>query len=238
MPASQHRGDELVRLSGLAVAPGEYGGPDRGPVGRPAQGDAGHDEPADRRGAGTVRVRREDRGGSARSNSSRRALTFAAPIETRRTTAATAPPDAAFRSPVRPPGQRRQRLVPVPRREQTRQVLRRCAKEPNRSSNRAPYHSSGPGAAGQGRRHVITHPRAPSRHYPRHTANLHQSQQTWILSAPGYLTTPECAGVYTPPVFPGSPQRKRSSDDWYGISGEGCTLSSQNAKPRASCDCL
>jgi hypothetical protein len=41
---------------------------------------------------------------------------------------------------------------------------RRCASEPNRSSNRAAYLSSGPGAAGHGTRRVITHPRALSRH--------------------------------------------------------------------------
>jgi len=35
---------------------------------------------------------------------------------------------------------------------------RRCAKEPNKSSNRAAYPSKGPGAAGHGRRRVITHP--------------------------------------------------------------------------------
>ena len=34
---------------------------------------------------------------------------------------------------------------------------RRCAKEPNKSSNRAAYSSSGPGAAGHGKRRVITH---------------------------------------------------------------------------------
>jgi CubicO group peptidase (beta-lactamase class C family) len=38
---------------------------------------------------------------------------------------------------------------------------RRCAKRLNRSSNRAAYSSSGPGAAGQSRCRVITHPRAP-----------------------------------------------------------------------------
>ena len=37
---------------------------------------------------------------------------------------------------------------------------RRCANEPNRSSNRAAYPSSGPGATGHGRRRVITHPTA------------------------------------------------------------------------------
>ena len=55
---------------------------------------------------------------------------------------------------------------------------RRCARRLNRSSNRAAYSSSGPGAAGQGRCRVITHPQAPHKHYSRHTANPLQSQQT------------------------------------------------------------
>jgi hypothetical protein len=51
------------------------------------------------------------------------------------------------------PGQRGQRLVPVPRRQQLGQVLRnprRCANRPNRSSNRVAYSSSGPGVTGYG----------------------------------------------------------------------------------------
>jgi hypothetical protein len=71
-------------------------------------------------------------------------------------------------------GQRGQGLVPVPRNQQTGQVLpepRRCAKEPNRSSNRAAYASSGPGAAGHGRRRIITSPQSMSHTNPGHTAN-------------------------------------------------------------------
>jgi hypothetical protein len=76
------------------------------------------------------------------------------------------------------PGQRRQRLVPVPRRQQPGQVLpepRRCARRPNRSSNRAAYSSSGPGATGQRRRPVITHPTASHATTPRHTSNPPES---------------------------------------------------------------
>jgi hypothetical protein len=67
------------------------------------------------------------------------------------------------------PGQRRQRLVPVPRGQQPGQVLpepRPSAKEPNRSSNRAAYPSSGPGAAGHGRRRAIT-PQSVSHYHSR-----------------------------------------------------------------------
>ena len=55
-------GDRLVRLPGLAAASGEHGGPDGGPARCRARGDAGDDEPADRRGAWPVRVRGDDRG--------------------------------------------------------------------------------------------------------------------------------------------------------------------------------
>src|ERR1700751_3085284 len=44
---------------------------------------------------------------------------------------------------------------------------RRCASELNRSSNRAAYSSSGPGAAGHGTRRVITHPRCVAHHHCR-----------------------------------------------------------------------
>ncbi len=57
---------------------------------------------------------------------------------------------------------------------------RRCASDPNRSSNRAAYPSSGPGAAGHGRRAVITHPTAQHDTTPRHTANLLRGQQTTV----------------------------------------------------------
>ena len=79
------------------------------------------------------------------------------------------------------PGQRGQRLVAVPLGQQPGQVLpepRRCANRPNRSSNRAAYPSSGPGAAGRGRRRVIMHPWGNSRTTLPHTADLFQSQQT------------------------------------------------------------
>ena len=63
------------------------------------------------------------------------------------------------------PGQRGQRLVPVPRRQQPGQVL----PEPpplrhprKKSSNRAAYPSSGPGAGGHGTGFVISHHRLPT----------------------------------------------------------------------------
>jgi hypothetical protein len=48
------------------------------------------------------------------------------------------------------PGQSRQRLVPIPRREQPDQVLAKTPplRERDTSSNRAAYPSNGPGAAG------------------------------------------------------------------------------------------
>jgi hypothetical protein len=66
------------------------------------------------------------------------------------------------------PGKRGQRFVPVPRRQQPGQVLpeppplRQTAEQ---SSNRAAYPSSGPGAAGHGRRRVIARPPGMSRHH-------------------------------------------------------------------------
>jgi hypothetical protein len=58
------------------------------------------------------------------------------------------------------PGQRGQRLVPVPRRQQPGQLIPEPAPLRQRTEqviNRATSPSSGPGAAGQGRRRVITH---------------------------------------------------------------------------------
>ena len=82
--------------------------------------------------------------------------------------------------PPRPPARPRParlRLVPVPRRQQPGQVLpepRRCASEPNKSSTRAAYPSSGPGAARQGRV-ASSRTSAHITPLPRHTANLLQS---------------------------------------------------------------
>jgi High-affinity nickel-transport protein len=77
---------------------------------------------------------------------------------------------------------------------------RRCAKEPNRSSNRAAYPSSGPGAAGHGRRWVITHPRAGHATTSRHTSRPLQGQQTTASRCPsrglaGYLNLVILAGI-------------------------------------------
>ena len=60
------------------------------------------------------------------------------------------------------PGQRGQRLILVPRRQQPGQVLRkarRCATRANRSSNRAAHSSSGPGATGHATAGHATTPR-------------------------------------------------------------------------------
>ena len=76
-------------------------------------------------------------------------------------TAAAAPTDGPPGDRLRS-GQRRQRLVPVPRASSPARYSRnprRCASEPNKSSNRAAYPSSGPGATGHGRRWSSQAPR-------------------------------------------------------------------------------
>ena len=92
------------------------------------------------------------------------------------------------------PGQRGQRLVPVPRRQQPRQVLpeppplRQTAEQ---VINRAAYPSSGPGAAGQERCRVITHPRALTRLSPAYRGPALKSTNR---TASGSLLTSDYCG--------------------------------------------
>jgi len=78
-------------------------------------------------------------------------------------------------SPAAPPIAR-QRLVPVPRRQQPCYLLpdsRRCAREMNRSSSRTAYFSSWPSATGPSRHHLP--PRRSHHHSPRYRQPVPES---------------------------------------------------------------
>src|SRR6266478_3363036 len=102
--------------------------------------------------------------GSASSSSSRRALTFSASHRDSdrkncsRCTAACCAPATGSAPASAVSVLFRSRGASSPARYSRNP--RRCAKEPNKSSNRAAYPSSGPGAGGHGTRLVITHPTA------------------------------------------------------------------------------
>src|SRR6185312_11656130 len=82
---------------------------------------------------------------------------------------------------------------------------RRCAIRANRSSNRAAYSSSGPGAAGHGRRAVITHPTAGHATTSRHNISPLRSQQSTASAASSYVCPVDdtaesfVVGVVVPP---------------------------------------
>ncbi|MFJ3779309.1 hypothetical protein ACIPX0_47360 [Streptomyces sp. NPDC090075] len=102
----------------------------------------------------------------ARSSSSRRSLTCSTSMgDSDRKNCGRCTPGIPAPATGSAPRQADDRLVPLPRRRQPRQVLAKpspLAKPKKRSSNPAAYSSNGPGAGGHGRRAVIFSPRQGS----------------------------------------------------------------------------